>query len=328
MNITNEHNISLALAVWLAADNYDHNPDPYVISATTLIQPLKALVLVSQNAGIQRALDISSLIPSRMGTALHDSLEAAWKDENALNIAFETLGLSKVRDRVYINPADDADLPADAIRIYLENRSARKIGKWTITGKYDLVMDGKLADYKSTSVWTYIFGSNDSKYAEQGSIYKWLNPTKITEDKMDIHFIFTDWSGVKAKEDPKYPQIKVLTKEFFLDPPEVTESKITDKLAQLEQYMGCEDQGEIPACTPEDLWQKDPVWKYYKNPNSTARSTKNFDNEGDAIQRLNEDGGVGKIVHYPGEVVRCRYCNACDICDQAQGYLAQGILKL
>ena len=43
--LKNEHNISLAVAVWLAASgDYDLVPDPKVISATTFLKPIKSIV--------------------------------------------------------------------------------------------------------------------------------------------------------------------------------------------------------------------------------------------------------------------------------------------
>ncbi len=84
----------------------------------------------------------------------------------------------------------------------------------------------------------------------------------------------------------------------------------------------------MPPCSDDDLWRKDPVFKYYKNPNSTARSTKNFDTFAEAHARLAEDGFVGKVVEVKGEVVACKYCNAFAVCKQKDTYIADGSLKL
>ena len=56
------------------------------------------------------------------------------------------------------------------------------------------VAEGKVQDFKSTSVYTYLNQTNKDKYILQGSIYRWLNEDTITRDTMDIHFIFTDWN--------------------------------------------------------------------------------------------------------------------------------------
>ena len=41
--VTNNTNLPLSIAVWLACDDYDYNNDPYTISATTLLKPLKQI---------------------------------------------------------------------------------------------------------------------------------------------------------------------------------------------------------------------------------------------------------------------------------------------
>lgn len=56
-------------------------------------------------------LDVTDLIPSRLGTAIHDSIEAAWKKGYAK--AMLRLGYpKKLIARIRINPSD-AELAAD-----------------------------------------------------------------------------------------------------------------------------------------------------------------------------------------------------------------------
>ena len=330
--ITNKAKISLAPAVWLLEDDYDYNADPYTISATTLLKPIRPIILNAQamlTAGdSEHEIDLVDMIAARMGQALHDSLEHAWKKPKHLEKALELLKIPKsVRKNIIINPTkSDFEQRTDVIAIYIENRSSRKLGKWTVTGKYDLVMDGQVEDYKSTSVWGYIFDSNTEDYAMQGSIYRWLNQDKITKEKISIHYIFTDWSKVKAKQDPKYPQTRLLTKEIPLKNVHWVEDWMRQKLNKIEALIDA-DQSDLPLCTPEELWQKEAKWKYYKNPANITRATKNFDNERDAQALYMDHGSVGKIVHIPGEVVRCKYCSSIEKCEQAAGYIKSGLIK-
>ena len=84
----------------------------------------------------------------------------------------------------------------------------------------------------------------------------------------------------------------------------------------------------LPLCTDEELWRKDPVWKYYKNPSKLSRSTKNFDNLTDAYNRYQKDGAVGVVKEIPGQVIRCKYCPAFSICTQKDTLIANGELIL
>jgi len=330
--ITNNANIELAPAVWLLQDDYDYSSDSYTISATTLLQPIRSIILGVQNAGNESGtpIDLVDMIAARMGTALHDSLESCWKNPKHVVKALKALGLGKLSERLLINP-EPQELEAWAelyppIVIYIENRSSKSLGKWTITGKYDLVMDGQVEDYKSTSVWGYIFGSNDQNYALQGSIYRWLNPTKIIESNLLIHYLFTDWSKAKAIQDPKYPQTRILSKKIPLFSIEETEKFIQHKLDLLDELIDA-DQAQLPFCTPNELWQREAVWKYYKAGDTTKRATKVFDNQLEAEQ-LQSQNGCGVVKQFSGEVVRCKYCSSMSICDQAQEFLQSGLIKL
>ncbi len=80
MKYTNNTGINLSLAMWLATDTYDHCDDPMQISATTLLKPVKVIVLSRRLAksGVTKEADLSTMVPSRLGTAIHDAIERAW----------------------------------------------------------------------------------------------------------------------------------------------------------------------------------------------------------------------------------------------------------
>lgn len=80
---TNQEGIPLALAVFLAQDSYDHEED--VISATTLLKPIRQTILAKRVPQEERLVDIAGLASSRIGTAIHDAIERAWKHENLSN---------------------------------------------------------------------------------------------------------------------------------------------------------------------------------------------------------------------------------------------------
>lgn len=327
MNFKNEHNLELAIAVWLLYDDYDYSADPFTISATTLLQPTRSIILTVQHDLSDNVMDISRLIPSRVGSALHESLERWWKNPETLDKAFDALGLNKIRERIIVNPIHVME---NEIPIYIENRTSKKLGRWTITGKYDIVMDGVVQDYKSTSVWAWVFKSNHTLYSQQGSIYKWLNPDKITEHYMKIHYIFTDWSKTKALQSNDYPQLRVQSAKYPLMSLHDTQVFIEQKLHALDSLLEA-DQDLLPLCTPTELWQKEPHFKYYKNPDAIAtgkRSTKNFATLAEAEELFHEHGDVGKIVTVPGEVMRCKYCNAFSVCNQAKDMIAEGLIKI
>ena len=320
-NITNKHNVPLALAVWLVADNYDYQNRENYVSVTSLMRPLRQLVLSARTIAGSLESDLADYAARSMGNALHDSIEKAWL--NNYRKSMEILGYpEKVIDRILVNPSDELlARTKDAIPIYLEQRAFKKVGKWTVGGKYDMVADGVVHDNKSTSAFTWVSGGKDKDYQLQGSLYRWLNPDKITEDFIRINFIFTDWSKADARTNPKYPQAKVQAKEVPLLSIEETQAWVEDKLRQIEVYWDAPDD-KIPECTDEELWRAPPIYKYYGNALKTdGRSTKNFDDAAEANRFWKQEkGGVGVVIPVVGEPKRCNYCDAIAHCQQARKY--------
>lgn len=325
MEYTNHNNLPLSISVWLAQDDYDHDTRENVISATSLIKPLKQLIMSSRVEDNTKE-DVVGLIPSRMGSAIHNGIETAWKNNYKENLA--KLGYPKrVIERLRVNPSDD-DLKndPDIIPVYLEIRSEREVDGFIISGKFDFIGDGRLEDFKSTSVYTYMSGSNDEKYILQGSIYRWLNPDKITRDDMAIQFIFTDWSPSRTRE-PNYPNQRTIEKTFLLNSVQSTEAFIKGRIATIKKYWDKPEE-DIPPCNDEDLWRKPTIHKVYKDE-SAKRAMKGGVFEEDLNRAkvfAREKGGVIKT--FPGEVVACRYCKGFEICKQKDKYLNSGELTL
>ena len=322
---SNQFNIPLPLAVFLATDDYDFEPN--VISATSLMKSTRQLVLSKRVKPSESMIDIAGLVSSRMGSAIHAAIEKAWLNPKQ---ALKALGMpAKLADNVIINPSKPMlELNPNAIPVYMEQRAYKQVGKYKVSGKFDFVAEGRVQDFKSTSVWGYLNQTNATKYSLQGSLYRWLNPDIIHKDDMVVNYIFTDWSAADAKQKPEYPQARVLTQRIPLISVEETQAYVEAKLKQIEKYKDAKE-SDIPYCTDEDLWRKETVWKYYKHKDKTdGRSTKNFDNSADAYARLADDGYTGIVVEVKGQVVACRYCNAFSVCTQKDNYLLSGDLVL
>ena len=320
---TNTSSVPLSLAVFLASDTYDH--DSSTISVTSLIKPLKQLILGSRVPRTDIALDLAQMIPSRVGTAIHDGIEKAWL-HNHVDAMMLLNHPQRIIERVLINPKKE-QLKEDSIPIYLEQRAYKQVGSYTVSGKFDFVGEGRVEDFKTTSTYTAINHTNDEKYILQGSIYRWLNPDIITRDEMAIQFIFTDWSGAQARSNPAYPQQRFKEHVLPLKSIDETDRFVKNKLRLIDEHKDSPEEA-LPPCTDEDLWRSAPVFKYYKNPEKTVRSTKNFETKQEAYIRLAEEGGKGVVLEKPGQVTACKYCNAFSICSQKDALIAQGDLIL
>lgn len=319
MNVTNHGDIPLSLAVWLLHDDYDYNNDPNYISATSLMKPIKSIVLAPRVPKEDLPPpDLEDMIPSSLGNSIHDSIQKAW--ETSYASAFRKMGYSQsVIDRIKINP-NPKDMEPDTIPVHIEQRHHRKAEGRTIGGKYDMVFDGQVQDHKSTSAWAWVFGTRNDEYILQGSIYRWLAPHVITEDAMQVNFIFTDWQKSMANRKEEYPNSRLEKLELKLLSEAETEKWVKNKLRMVKKYMNSPEEG-IPECTEEELWMSETVYKYYKNPKA-ARATKNFSDVTDAHIYMMEKGkGQGIIEPVFGKPKRCEYCPAFPICEQRKRML-------
>lgn len=329
---SNVGEVPLALAVFLASDGYDHSSDPTEISATALLKPLRQIILADRVPAGQGLVNLADMLKNRMGSAIHSGIEKAWK-ENYVE-AMQALGLPKrVIDRVKVNPT--GPLGPDDIPVYVEpDRFKRPITidgtPWVITGKTDFIGEGRVQDFKSTSVYAYQKQTGATKFPQQGSIYRWLAPHIITQDTLDIHYIFTDWKSGFSKADPNYPAKSFVTQRYNLMSLQDTETFIRKKLQQYVAYKSAPEE-EIPKCTDEDLWRKDPEFKYYSDVANMGvkgkRSSKNFDTRQEAMTYMSvEKGGKGGIKEVPGSVMACKYCPAFAACSQKDDLIRSGDL--
>lgn len=322
MKITNNSDISLSLAVWLINDDYDYIDKPNYISVTSLMKPLRQIVLPRRIPKEERESDVADYISRALGTSLHDSIEKAWVQKAHRNLAM--LGYpANVIERVLINPTPE-QLAAmkNPIPIYLEQRAFKEINGWTVGGKFDMVTEGIVQDNKSTSAYTWVYGGRDDEHQMQGSLYRWLNPEKITEDFIRINYIFTDWQKSAAATNPKYPAKRVEHKDIPLLDITDTEQWVVGRLNLVEKHMKTPEK-DLPECTPEELWMSDPAYKFYSNPNNTTgRSTKNFTNLAEANEYKAAKGNKGVVLTVPGAPKRCEYCEAFPVCTQKDKYFS------
>lgn len=314
--ITNKEDIPLTLAVWAVDDDYDYINQENYISVTQLIKPIKQIILGMRVTN--EDTDVSDLINAALGTCIHSGIEKAWKFNYKKNL--KSLGYSdELINKIKINPKKE-DLKNTDIPIYIEQRNTIKVDDYTIGGKFDMVADGILHDNKSTSVYTWIYGGRDKDYCLQGSLYKLINKDIIKEDFIRINYIFTDWQKSAAAQNEKYPLNRLVCKDIPLFSLEETQKFVEDKIKQIKIYKDSPEE-KLPRCTDEDLWRAEPKYKYYADPTKTSgRSTKNFTSLEEANEYKLTKGNKGIVIVVPGEVKRCMYCRAYNICKQRREY--------
>jgi hypothetical protein len=342
MKFTNENKIGLSTAVFLAHDTYDYDGRPNAISATGLLKSTRQAVLTKRIDAKIQTMDISQLVASSFGTAVHDAVEGAWMNNNYKRALLKLGYPQSMIDRVVVNPGyienragqlvkdpNAKPMAKNAIPVYMEIRSERLIDDIYVSGKFDFCGHGELEDHKTTGVFSYMNKTNDEKYRLQGSIYRWLNPTIVTSDRILINYTFTDWSKLRSMIEAKkgYPAFRMMTVPFTLMSVSETEAFVRARLQEIKaNSMKAEE--DIILCTSEQLWEESTVYKYYKNPNSKTRSTKNYYNFAEAQKHLITDGSVGVVDIVKGKCKACLYCSAATICSQAKQLVLEGRLEM
>lgn len=323
MKYTNQADIPTSLALWLAHDTYKYNADPMSFSATEILKPVREIALAPRISAITQ-IDVASRIAAKIGNAIHDSVENTWKVEPAIfNELLKSIGIPEnAINKIVVN----AKTPIPGmIHVYTEKNFKKQIGQYQMTGTADFILDGQLEDFKTTGTFTYIKQSGAEKFIQQGSIYRWMDPSIITSEHLNITYIFKDWKAGQLYQKG-YPKHQILSQKYPLMSLAKTESFIKNKLFDITRHMKL-PQEKLPLCTAKELWQDDPVFKYYKNPAKRTRSTKNFDNAMDANNHRN-NLGVGIVVEVPGKAIACRYCSAVTVCTQAEQLQAADLLDL
>ena len=314
--LTNNHDIPLLLAAWLVSDDYDYIHDPKYISATSLMKPIRELILSPRvDTTDAEPEDLSDRIARALGNAVHNSVEGVWTKREKIEKSLKILGVNP--DIMEVNPK----LPnPEKIQVYIEQRSFKKILGYTIGGKFDAVIDGIVHDIKTTSAWAWAKGTRDEDFRIQGSIYRWLNQDKITEDYIRVCFLFNDFQQANVGKTEGYPDARCKYKDIPLLSIEETENWIRNRINTITKYINADDE-LIPECTDEEVWMEAPTYRYFTDPLKTdGRATRVFNNHEDAMKHFMEKG-KGIVLQSIPTAKKCqKYCNAFMVCKQKDKY--------
>ena len=354
MPITNINGVGLSVAVLLAHDNYDYDNRKNAISATTLLKSVKQVALqvqVKEAGGESLDIDVTDLVASRTGSATHDALEHVWL-KGHYKSAMRSLGYQKdIIEAIKVNPASDELVKGD-IPVYVEIRGEIEVDGTIITGKFDFVGDGKLEDLKNTIEWVVVKTLKELKgyrsimdskepmmrkieliysscpkvfaYIMQGSIYRLIHGDIITKKYMSIQFIIKDFKKYNSNKDD-YPNMNPYELKLDLFPTKDVLEWIRIRVAKI-KASALMEQKDMKPCTKSELWSDPSKWKYFTKPDS-KRAYRAFDNPEDAYEMC-ESRGSGIVKEVIGKPKACLYCANRFVCEQAAGYIRQGLIEV
>jgi hypothetical protein len=294
MKLTNKFNIPQTFVNVLERPTYSKGKAH--LSVTQLINSPK-IVALTKKFEDDLEQDVSEMIWSLFGSAIHNILEHG-KDANHI----------------------------------VEQRIHAELEGWNISGAVDLQITSSggisIRDYKTTSVWSVM--SEKIEWEYQLNIYAWLieKVKKVPVTDLGIVAILRDWKAREVGTKDNYPEAPVKEVPIVLWSMEEREEFVK---ARISIHSACEfsleTDGDLPDCTPDEMWEKPAVWAVMKEGNVRAKYVMPSEHEADlALKELQESKPKEKfyIQVRPGERTRCEsYCQVNTWCNQYQTYLKE-----
>ena len=261
------------------------------LSVTQLLNSPK-IVALTKKFEDEIEQDASDMVWSIFGSAVHNILEHG-KDENHI----------------------------------VEQRIHKNYEGWDISGAIDLQIVNPegidVKDYKTTSAWAVMNEKID--WEVQLNIYAGLveDVKKIPVTSVGIVAIIRDWNRRDAATRENYPEAPIKEIPIRLWDKEERDLFISKRIAI---HSACdfamETDGDLPDCTPEEMWEKQTVWAVRKIGNKRAHSL--YDSEELAVSALAELGDKYEMEVRKGERTRCaNFCPVSTWCTQYKTYLEE-----
>jgi hypothetical protein len=239
--------------------------------------------------------DASDMVWSIFGTAIHGVLEHGKGDSHI------------VEERIHVE--------LDGLRI----SGAIDLQELTPEGIV-------VSDYKTTSAWAVMNEKQD--WHNQLNSYAFLveKAKKLPVSKLQIVAIVRDWSRRDTARDG-YPKAPIVVIDIPLWSFEERETYIRSRISlHGDALFEMETDGEMPDCTPEEMWEKPTTYALKKDGNVRAKSVHETSEAAEtALAAATEKAKKGEkflIEVREGDRTRCsNFCQVAPHCEQYKKYL-------
>jgi len=275
MKLTNKYNLPQPILDFFESKNRRHT-DAYA-SVTGLIHGARETILTDRHFD-DIVKDVSDMLPSLMGTAVHDVLEQYSSSE-----------------------------------IITEKELLITVLGHNITGTADVIDIGSrtLSDYKNKKV-AAMYYDDRIDVTKQLNAYRYMYPGRI--DRLEVCYLLKDWSeGMKLKKSD-YPEAPMLRFNIPLHDYNDVMLWFTERVQAL---IDCENlsDDDLPLCSDHERWHRPDKYAVIKRGRKRASAVLNSKAEAEAyiVDRKLDD--QYKITHRPGEDVKCkRFCDCRHFC--------------
>jgi hypothetical protein len=290
MKLTNKFNIPQTFVNVLDRPTYSKGKAN--LSVTQLINSPK-IVALTKKFDDELEQDVADMVWSIFGSAVHGILEHG-KDDNHI----------------------------------VEERIHAEVDGYRISGAIDLQIKGDnfvdIKDYKTVSAWSVM--NEKIEWEQQLNIYAWLveKVKGVPVASVGIVAIIRDWSRREAVTKEGYPEAPIKEIPIRLWSFEQREAFIKERIhAHAEAELAIETDGDLPPCTPAEMWEKPTVWAVKKIGGVRAKSLHGTEDEAHAVMDILNQTGKDKyeIEVRPGSRTRCEsFCPVNHRCQQWREY--------
>lgn len=185
-----------------------------------------------------------------------------------------------------------------------------------------------LSDYKTTSAWAVMNEKQD--WHNQLNSYAYLveKAKKIPVVKLQIVAIVRDWSRRDAQNKEGYPKSPIVVIDIPLWLFEHREAYVRQRISlHGDAFFEMETDGDMPECTPDEMWERPTSYAVKKDGNVRAKSVHDTREAADtALAAATEKAKKGEkflIEVREGGRTRCEsFCQVAPYCQQHQAYLS------
>ena len=286
MKLTNKHSLPQTFVNVIQRPTYSRGSSE--ISVTEILSPPQ-LVLLRRRHAEEIEVDAADQVWSLFGSACHNILQHG-KDDNHV----------------------------------VEERLFTTFEGWRISGAIDLQEyqpDGSIiiSDYKVTSAWAV--QQEKAEWVNQLNLYAWLveRVKSVPVTGLKIVGIVRDWNRREAAAKDTYPQAPIVTLDIPIWSYSDREQFVRDRLNQHNEANFAAVSGQMPECTPAEMWEKPTTYAIMKDGGVRAKKVCATAEEAEHLV-------VTKFPDHKVEVrqggrTRCEsFCQAAPFCSQYKQY--------
>lgn len=318
--LTNKLNIPFTALIDVIHDDSNHNSITD-LSPSGFSDTVRQTIFRYRYPEDQYERDVTDnvMLAISQGNARHLWAEKGWNSPDTVKTAMR---LDKLNPDLYnalmINPERGTVIPKGKIPIYVEQPlKMQYMNGLLLGGTPDLIFNGQVQDYKTTSPYVTMYEDSVKKYVLQLSGYRFLEPERITKDDGLLLFRYPKWDERDSFRIKGYPKQPIESIAYKLYSQDVMKEFLEKKTKEIASNLSTPDH-LLPPC-PENLLGIKSEYKTYSsidNYHAGKNAGRVFRNGIDEAYARVREMKTGALVEFRSEPSLCRFCAFSKRCNQ------------